>query len=108
MLHKPSVLKPRGSLQCPSIVWRLSEIASFLTGVPARFGLGGEHRAFAGAASARCRQEPEQVPGVRYPESCKRGRDDAHAEGEMPEASGQGPVIGIDGARAELDDLWVV
>jgi hypothetical protein len=41
--------------------------------------------------------------GVRNPESCKRGRDDAHAGGHMSEGAGQGPVIGIDVAKAELE-----
>ena len=33
----------------------------------------------------------------------QEGADDAHAGGEMPEESGEGPVIGIDVAKAELE-----
>jgi hypothetical protein len=43
------------------------------------------------------------LTGVRYPESCKRGRDDAHAGGTCQKGAGQGPVIGIDVAKAELE-----
>src|SRR5690348_12677869 len=75
------------------------EVESVLLGAPARCGLGGQHRASAGAACPSCRRtKPEQLRG----RPLRRARILTRAGNATLQHRGESALVGSDVAKAEL------